>query len=116
MIRAKFFTDEDVYASVASALRKAGIDAVSTPEVGRRGESDDSQLVWTAGQGRALVTFNVAHFAALHAAWMNAERHHAGIIVSSQRPIGDMLRRLLNLAGTLDASALYDRLEFLSDW
>ena len=34
------FTDEDVYAAVAPALRKAGLDAVSTHEVGRRGESD----------------------------------------------------------------------------
>jgi hypothetical protein len=34
-----FFTDEDVYAAVAVALRKAGLDAVSTLEAGRLGES-----------------------------------------------------------------------------
>jgi hypothetical protein len=43
-------------------------------------------------------------------------RHHAGIVVSSQRPIGDMLRRLLRLANTLNATAMQDRLEFLGDW
>ena len=116
MSAAKSFTDEDVYAAVAPALRKAGLDAVSTPEAGRLGESDKSQLAWAAGEGRVLVTFNVAHFAALHAAWMQQGRHHAGIVVSSQRPIGDLLRRLLHLPRTLDADAMQDRLEYLGNW
>ena len=62
MSAARFFTDEDVYAGVASGLRKSGVDAVSTPEAGRLGESDESQLAFAAGEGRSLVTFNVAHF------------------------------------------------------
>jgi predicted nuclease of predicted toxin-antitoxin system len=82
----RFFTDEDIYAAVAPALRKAGLDAVGTPETGRRGESDDSQLAFAAREGRVLVTFNVAHFAARHAEWMPQGRHHSGIVVSSQRP------------------------------
>ena len=63
-----------------------------------------------------LVTFNVAHFAALHSAWMEAGRRHSGIIVSSQRPIGDVIRRLIHLADTLDITAMQNRLEFLGDW
>ena len=47
---------------------------------------------------------------------MQQGRHHAGIALSSQRPVGDLLRRLLHLAGTLEAGAMHDRLEFLSDW
>lgn len=107
----RLLTDEDVYAAVAPALRKAGLDAVSTPELGRRGESDESQLLYAASQGRVLLTFNVAHFAALHATWIGQGRRHAGIVVSSQRPIGDLLRRTLHLAGTLSAETLRDRLE-----
>ena len=116
MSAAKFFTDEDVYAAVAPALRKTGVDAVSTPEAGRLRESDESQLVWSIGQGRVLVTFNVAHFASLHADWVDRGRSHAGIIVSSQRPIGDLLRRLRRLASVMDAESLRDRLEFLGSW
>ncbi|MHC4178391.1 MAG: DUF5615 family PIN-like protein [Planctomycetota bacterium] len=116
MAQVRFFTDEDVYGVIAIALRKAGWDAVSTPETGRLGETDESQLQWAADQRRILVTFNVAHFAGLHAQWIKRGRHHAGIIVSSQRPIGDLLRRLLHLARTLDADSMHDRLEFLSDW
>lgn len=112
----RFFTDEDVYGSVAPALRKAGWDAVSTREVGRLGESDSAQLEWAANANRVLVTFNVAHFVALHADWMQHGQQHAGIVVSSQRPIGDVIRRLVHLANTLNAETLQNRLEYLSNW
>ncbi len=112
----RFFTDEDVYAAVAPSLRKAGFSAVSTPEAGRLGLSDESQLAWAADQARVLVTFNVAHFAKLHGVWMRQGRHHAGLVVSKQRPLGDLLRRLIHLAETLDADALPYRLEYLGDW
>ncbi|MHB1038034.1 MAG: DUF5615 family PIN-like protein [Pirellulales bacterium] len=116
MTAVRFFTDEDVYGAIAIALRKAGFDAVSTPEVGRLGQSDEIQLEWAAAQGRVLITFNVAHFASLHASWMRKGRNHAGLAVSSQRPVGDLLHRLLSLAKTLDSDAMSDRLEYLSDW
>jgi hypothetical protein len=112
----RFYTDEDVYGATAGALRSAGFDAVSTPESGRLCESDESQLEWAAQERRAFVTFNVGHFVAMHATWMQYGRRHAGIVVSSQRPIGELLRRLLNLAHTLDADTMENRLEFLSDW
>jgi hypothetical protein len=116
MSEVRFFMDEDVYGAVAPALRRAGIDALSTAEAGRGGESDESQLDWASKENRAFFTFNVGHFARLHATRMAERRHHAGIVVSSQRPIGDVIRRLLHLAGTLDAESMRDRLAFLSDW
>ena len=112
----RYFTDEDVYGSVARRLRELGFDAVSTPEVGRLGESDQSQLEWATVEGRVLLTFNVADFARLHGEWLRHSRDHAGIIVSSQRPIGDMLRRVVALASFLDAEEMRNRLEFLSNW
>lgn len=112
----RLFTDEDVYGVVAPALRRAEIDALSASEAGRGGESDESQLDWASNESRTLFTFNVGHFASLHAARMSEGRHHAGIVVSSQRPVGDVIRRLLHLAGVLDAESMCDRLEFLSDW
>lgn len=116
MSQIRFFTDEDVYGATAAALRRAGFDAVSTPEARRLGQTDDAQLQWAADEGRVLVTFNVAHFAHLHAEWMQHVQHHSGLVVSSQRPIGDLLRRLVHLARACDADGMRDRLEFLSDW
>ena len=112
----RFFTDEDVYGDVAPALRRVGIDAMSTPEADRLSKSDDSQLELTAGENRVIVTFNVGHFARLHSQWLSEGRHHAGIVVSQQRLIGDTIRRLRHLAESLDADAMRDRLEFLGDW
>ena len=97
----RFFTDEDIYAAIAISLRKSGLDALSTPEAGRRGESDESQLNFAASTGRVLVSFNVAHFAALHAEWLSSGREHAGVVVSSQHTIGDTLHRLIRLARLL---------------
>jgi hypothetical protein len=116
MSKPAFFTDEDVYAAVAAGLRNAGLDAISAPEAGRLGQSDESQLAWAADQGRVLVTFNVAHFSALHSTWFGQGRQHSGIVVSTQRSIGDILRRLLHLASSVDATGMRDRLEFLRDW
>ncbi len=112
----RFFTDEDVYGAVSLALRKSGYDTMSAPESGRRGESDESQLEWASNGGRVLVTFNVAHFAQLHAVWLGDGKHHAGIVASTQRPVRLVLRRLLHLAASRDAEAMCDQLEFLSDW
>ncbi|MBU4400414.1 MAG: DUF5615 family PIN-like protein [Planctomycetes bacterium] len=83
--------DEDIYGAVAPALHRVKIDIRSTPEVGRRGQSDESQLEWASNEGRVLVTFNVAHFVELHATWLRQGRHHAGIVVSSQRSIRDVV-------------------------
>jgi hypothetical protein len=116
MAAIRFFTDEDVYGAIAAALRRARIDVCSTPQVSRRGQSDESQLEWASAEGRVFFTFNVAHFAGLHAAWLRQGRHHAGVVVSSQRPIGDAVRRLLHLSGELDAESMRDRLEFLGQW
>ncbi len=63
-----------------------------------------------------LLTFNVDDFARLHDDWLNHSRHHAGIVVSSQRPIGDLLRRVGALASVLSAEEMRDRLEYVSSW
>jgi len=112
----RFFTDEDIYGAVSAQLRAAGFDVLSTPEAGRRGHDDPSQLEWAAGEGRALITFNVADFARLHHEWQGRGVSHAGLIVSQQRPIGEIVRRLTRLGRTLGADAMRDRLEYLSNW
>lgn len=112
----RFFTDEDIYGPVAAKLRQRGHDAVSAPEAQRLGEEDPLQLAWAASEGRVIVTFNVTDFARLHHAWIASAQHHAGIIVSRQRPIGDLLSRLAHLAASLSAEEMLDRLEFLGNW
>jgi hypothetical protein len=66
MSEIRFLMDEDVYGAVAPTLRRAGFDALSTPEAGRGGQTDQSQLDWASKENRALFTFNVGHFANSH--------------------------------------------------
>jgi hypothetical protein len=112
----RFFTDEDMYGAVAPQLRRHGFDAVSTPEAGRMGLVDADHLQWATQQGRVVVTFNVSDFCQLHQDWLTRGLHHAGIVVSLQRPIGDAIRRLINLAQSLSADDMKDRLEHMSSW
>jgi hypothetical protein len=116
MSNISFFTDEDIYGELAGILRSHGFDAVSTPEAGRLSEPDPTHLEWCQTQGRCIVSFNTGDFSDLHRDWLTAGKHHAGIIVSDQRPLGDLLRRVLRLARTLTAEEMVDRLEYLSDW
>jgi hypothetical protein len=116
MSQIRIFTDEDMQSLIAAKLRAAGFDAVATPEANRLGESDPSQLRWAAQQGRILASYNVSDFARLHPVWMKQGLTHAGIVVSRQGSIGDVLQRLLHLARTLSAEEMQDRLEDLSNW
>jgi hypothetical protein len=112
----RLFTDEDIHGSVAVQLRAAGFDTISTPEASRLGASDPDQLGWSANQGRVLVTFNVSDFARLHYEWITQGRQHSGVVVSRQRPIGDLIRRILAMGQSLSEDDMKDRLEYLSNW
>jgi hypothetical protein len=115
MTAIRVLTDEDVHRAVAAQLRAAGVDAASTPEVGRLGFDDPSQLRWAASQSRVLVTFNVEDFARLHHDWASLGEHHAGLVVSAQRGVGDTIRRLLRRVSRMSAEDMLDRLEYLSN-
>jgi hypothetical protein len=116
MSRPRFYTDEDVQRRVATELRSLGFDAVSVPEVGRRGYDDAEQLAWAVSEGRAVITFNIGHYVRLHSEYLTRGDHHAGIIVSPQRAIGRVIRRLVRLGQTIDADGLVDQLIWLNNW
>jgi len=116
MNQIRVFSDEDIQRAVADQLRESGIDAVSTVESGRRGASDMSQLLWAAQEQRVLLTCNVEDFARLHHEFLNQGQHHAGIVVSKQRTIGETIRRIIHLSGSLSGQDMQDRLEYLSNW
>lgn len=80
------------------------------------GTDDFDQQTWAAQEGRVLISFNVGDFARLHHEWLVKGRSHAGLVVSRQRPIGDMVRRVVRLGQTLSGDEMRDRLEYLSNW
>jgi len=112
-MKLRLFLDEDVHAALAVALRKRGYDAVLALEEKRLGLSDESQLNFATEENRCLVTFNVGDFVRLHNRWMDAGREHAGIIVSKQLPVGEMLRRLLALLQKENGDSMRGQVRFL---
>jgi hypothetical protein len=112
-MKLRLFLDEDVHAALAAALRKRGHDAILALEEKRLGLSDESQLNFATQQNRCLVTFNVGDFVRLHNRWMDAGREHAGIIVSKQLPVGEMLRRLLALLQKENGDSMRGQVRFL---
>jgi len=115
----RFHLDEDTEAhALVGALRERGVDVTTTSEARLTETSDQEQLIWTARQGRVLVTYNASDFCRLHSEFIGGGRHHTGIVIAEQQrlPVGEMMRRLLRLRAAVDAETMRDRLEFLNRW
>ncbi len=91
------YTDADITDDLAKQLRERGYDAISALELGRYGPLDREQLDFAISQQRVILTFNMRHFTPLFEEYWNAGKEHSGVIVSNQIPIGELLRRTLNL-------------------
>ena len=112
----KIYTDEDVFGTVARALRDRGFDAVSTPEAGNLGLSDLEQLCHAVSQHRTILTFNVSDFIQLHTQFRENNQEHYGIIVCKRLHVSEIIKRMLLLLNGLLAEEMKNRLEFLTFW
>jgi predicted nuclease of predicted toxin-antitoxin system len=113
------YTDEDVTADLAPALRWRGYTAQSTAEAGQDEMSDEAQLAYATEQGMAIFTYNAQDFIPLARLWSTIGREHAGIILSeqfSQRQFGELLRRILRLLDRLSADEMHNRIVFLQQF
>lgn len=118
-MKIRLYLDEDAMDSdLAQALRMRGMDVQTALEAGLINTPDNKQLAYAARHDRALYSFNVVDFMALHTAYMTEGMRHAGIILAQQQRynIGEQMRRLLKLVGTKSAEKMRDNIEFLSAW
>lgn len=114
----RLYMDKDsVSDAVVTALRRQGIDVVTTSDAGNDRLPDTDQLEFATANGRAIYTANVRDFAPLHARWIESGKSHAGIIVRyhQRTPIGQQLRGLMRICEQFPGGAA-DRLEVLEDW
>ena len=105
----RLYLDRHVMTRLAADLRSRGYDVLTTQEAGRDTTSDEDQLAFATGDGRAILTFNIRDFAPLHGQWQAAGRAHAGVIVSRQlgsRQYGVLLQRVLRLLNQVTAEEM----------
>jgi predicted nuclease of predicted toxin-antitoxin system len=112
----KLLLDEQIWAGLTEALKKQGYDALHILDTDQGGLDDEPLLTFATSQRRAVLTYNVRHFAPLVSLWYEAGREHAGVIFSVQLPPSELLRQTLKLLETLSADELKNTARWLQEF
>lgn len=118
-MKIRIYLDEDsMDGDLIQALRARGIDVESAWAAGMRNRPDPDHLEYATRESRVLFSFNMGDFNRLHSEFLRSGKSHSGIIVSRQQhySVGEVMRRLLRIAGTLSQEEMKNRIEFLSAW
>jgi hypothetical protein len=104
--------------ALVDALRARGADVLTPLDVATTATSDEEQLRFATSIDRAIYSFNIKDFCAIHADFLARGEEHAGIVLARQQTlsIGEQMRRLLRLVATRTSTEMKNRLEFLAAW
>jgi len=58
----------------------------------------------------------IRHFTPLFEDYWNASSQHYGVIVSNQIPLGELLRRTLNLLDSVSADEMKNNIKYLGEF
>jgi predicted nuclease of predicted toxin-antitoxin system len=112
----KLLLDEHIWEDLAAVLGSQGYDVVHLNHTEHRGMDDEPLLALAAAQSRAVLTYNHRDFVPLARAWFEADREHAGIILSIQLPPGELLRQTRRLLQSLTADELANMVRWLQEF
>lgn len=112
----KLHLNEHLSPRLAEELRRYGFDVTSSQEAGMLTTADDEQLAFAASEMRAIVTFNVSDFMALHEQYVAEQRTHWGIICSSREAVNVLFHRLLRLLNALSAEESANQVRWLNEF
>jgi hypothetical protein len=101
---------------LAEALTQRGYDVVHLNDTGDRWIDDEPVLVFATAQSRAVLTYNTRHFVPLIRLWYEANREHAGVVLSVQLPPGELLSQTERLLVTLSADELKNTVRWLQEF
>ncbi len=103
---------------VVRGLRSRGVDVLTATDAGMVAREDEDHLAFATRENRVLYSFNVADYHEIHTTWIALGRDHAGLILSHQNrySVGEQIRRILRLIGSLSAEAMRSRVEFVGRW
>ncbi|MDX9864181.1 MAG: DUF5615 family PIN-like protein [Anaerolineaceae bacterium] len=99
--------------SLLRALLARGHDVTRTPnEWMALNATDEQQLLGATAQGRCILTFNIRDFIPLAKRFPN----HEGIILSTQKPMPEILKPLDRLLSETEAEDWPGQVRWLNDW
>jgi hypothetical protein len=112
----KVLVDEMYPAALAEALRAAGIEATTVPELRLAGASDPEVFGAAVAGGHSVLTENVGDFTRIAAQHSIAGGHHHGLLIAlssrfSRRPAG--LRPLVAAIKAVADDQIEDRVIYL---
>ncbi|MEM1271784.1 MAG: DUF5615 family PIN-like protein [Bacteroidota bacterium] len=103
-----FYLDEHIPRAVASGLRRRGVSAITLPEAGMLGASDEEHLAYAREHGLVIVTQD-ADFLRL----AGGSSDHGGIVYGRPgREIGQLVRALVLIAEVLTREEMKGQVEF----
>jgi len=80
-------------------------------------KSDDyEQIDFATSQGRTILTHNIRDFHRIAKEYAEINKIHAGIILSSQLPFKELLKRTLRLLNKHDAEEILNHIVWLEDF
>lgn len=115
----RLYLDEDTMSrSLARELRARGVDVTTTISEDMLRRDDGVQLEFAKAQGQVILTYNVGDYYNLHTKYLMEGKAPAVIILAHQRryTVGEQIRRILKLMGTVSAEDMQNRAEYLSAW
>jgi predicted nuclease of predicted toxin-antitoxin system len=112
----KLHLNENLSPRFAEQLRRQGFDVTSTQEAEMLAASDEEQLAHACAEQRAILTFNVGDFVALHHQYIASGKEHWGIVLSSREAIGVLLQRILRLLNSVAAEELKNQFRWLNEF
>lgn len=112
----KLLLDEHIWSGLAEALTERGYDVIHLLNTEQSGIDDELLLAFATTEGRAVLTFNVRHFAPLVRCWYETGREHAGVILSTQQPPERLLKQVEKLLATLSADDMRNTCRWLQEF
>ncbi|MDA8339701.1 MAG: DUF5615 family PIN-like protein [Nitrospiraceae bacterium] len=116
MVSIKLYLDEMIPIDLTLILKQYNYDVLSARDAGMLGKNDLEQLVFTASQGRAILTFNIGDFTRLHKSWLVKNKLHKGIIVSPEIKTIELARLTLRLLAVTRDGEIDNQLRFLQEF
>jgi len=99
--------------SIAELLRSQGFQAITTNEVGRKGEEDPQQLEYAIARQCTIITYNRLDFEKLAQQYFADHQTHHEIVITVQHLPHKIIELLLNILNDFTADEMINQIIYI---